>query len=62
MRKNTLPAGAGGIGSTNGASGVVIIKYPNTFADATSTTGLPTFTNIGGYKIYKFTATGSITF
>jgi hypothetical protein len=45
-----------------GGSGVVIIRYPNTYADAASTTGSPTFTNTGGYKIYKFTGSGSITF
>jgi hypothetical protein len=40
----------------------VIVAYPNTFADAASTTGSPTFTNTGGNKIYKFTGSGSITF
>jgi hypothetical protein len=57
--------GAGGYPDTrggNGGSGVVIIRYPNNFANATSTTGSPTFTNTGGYKIYAFTASGSITF
>jgi hypothetical protein len=41
---------------------VVIIRYPNTYKDAASTTGSPTFTNTGGYKIYKWTGNGSITF
>jgi hypothetical protein len=27
-----------------------------------ATTGSPTFTNTGGYKIYRWTASGSITF
>jgi hypothetical protein len=40
----------------------VIIRYANTFTDAASTTGSPTFTNTGGYKIYTFTGSGSITF
>lgn len=46
----------------SGGSGVVIIRYPSNYADAASTTGSPTFTNTGGYKIYKFTGSGSITF
>jgi hypothetical protein len=40
----------------------VVIRYPNTFKDAASTTGSPTFTNTGGYKIYTFTSSGTITF
>jgi hypothetical protein len=45
-----------------GGSGVVIIRYPNTYADAIATTGLFTYSNNGGFKIYKFTSSGSITF
>jgi hypothetical protein len=52
----------GGTNGGSGGSGVVIIRYPNTYPDAASTTGSPTFTNTGGYKIYKFTGSGSITF
>jgi hypothetical protein len=40
----------------------VIIRYPNTLADAVSTTGSPTFTSVGGFKIYTWTSSGSITF
>jgi hypothetical protein len=40
----------------------VIIAYSNTFTDAASTSGSPTFTNVGGNKIYKFTNSGSIRF
>jgi hypothetical protein len=46
----------------NGGSGVVIIKYPDFLNEATATTGSPTVTNTGGYRIYKFTSSGTITF
>jgi hypothetical protein len=45
-----------------GGSGIVIIRYPDTYEPAASTTGSPTYTVSGGYRIYKFTASGSITF
>ena len=48
-------AGAGG-------SGIVIIRYADTYPAATSTTGSPTITVAGGYRVYKWTASGSITF
>jgi hypothetical protein len=55
--------GAGGVqAGAAGGSGIVIIRYADTYSDAISTTGSPTFTTTGGYKIYKFTGTGSITF
>jgi hypothetical protein len=40
----------------------VVIRYLNTFSNAVSTTGSPSFTNTGGYKIYQWTGSGSITF
>jgi hypothetical protein len=40
----------------------VILRYPDTFSLATATTGSPTVTTTGGYRIYTFTASGSITF
>ena len=64
----TANTGGGGGGSSDtyagkaGGSGIVIIRYANTYNDAASTTGSPTFTNTGGYKIYTWTGSGSITF
>jgi hypothetical protein len=63
---NTGGGGGGGGGFSNtsraGGSGIVIIRYPNTFDDAVATTGSPSFSNTGGYKIYTWTGSGSITF
>jgi alpha-tubulin suppressor-like RCC1 family protein len=55
--EGTYPTGGG-----TGGSGVIIIRYSNIYPDATSTTGSPTLTNLNGYKIYKWTSSGSITF
>jgi hypothetical protein len=44
----------------SGGRGVVIISYPNTFADAAATTGSPTLTNVGGNKIYTWTGAGTV--
>jgi hypothetical protein len=46
-----------------GGSGIVIIRYPNTFADLSVGAGLTfTKTNSGGNTIYQFTAgTGTVT-
>lgn len=46
----------------NGGSGIVIIRYADTYSNAASTTGSPTLYTTGGYKYYKFTGSGSITF
>ena len=52
------------VGWTNGGaggSGIVIIRYPDVYPAATSTTGTPTITVAGGYRIYKWTSSGSFT-
>jgi hypothetical protein len=61
---NTGGGGGGWDGSNvgNGGSGIVILRYPDTFRAATSTTGSPTITVAGGFRVYQFTASGSITF
>jgi hypothetical protein len=41
---------------------VFIIRYSDIYPVATSTTGSPTVTNPTGYRVYTFTASGSITF
>jgi len=61
--------GGGDGGNTNsgyaGGSGVVIVRYPNTYPNISSISGGLTYSgpvNSGGYKIYTFTAgTGTVT-
>ena len=59
-------AGGGTSGGPNGGglggSGIVIIRYADAYDAATSTTGSPTITNPTGYRVYKWTSSGSITF
>ena len=62
---NTGGAGGGAVDSGlpgNGGSGIVIIRYADSYAAASSTTGSPTITVSGGYRIYQWTSSGSITF
>ena len=61
---NTGGGGGGGYGATggNGGAGVVIIRYSDANPAAASTTGSPTVTVAGGYRIYTWTSSGSITF
>jgi hypothetical protein len=51
--------GGGGRHSQSGASGVVILRYPDSF-DAAVTTGSPIITAAGGFRIYQFNGSGSI--
>ena len=46
----------------SGGSGVVVIRYPDSFNAAVATTGSPNITTNGGYRIYQWTSSGSITF
>ena len=45
-----------------GYQGVVMICYEDTYPEATSTTGSPTYTVANGFRLYEFTNSGSITF
>jgi hypothetical protein len=36
-----------------------VIRYPDSIAAATTTTGSPTITVSGGYRIYQYTSTGT---
>jgi hypothetical protein len=60
-------AGAGGYSAGygtggNGGSGFVCIRYANTYDAASATTGSPSYADSGGYHIYQWTGSGSITF
>lgn len=58
--------GAGGSSSSGagspGGSGILILRYPDSYPAATSTTGSPTITVAGGWRTYIFTQSGTITF
>jgi hypothetical protein len=58
-------AGAGGSPAYtggSGGSGIVVIRYPSYLAPATSTTGSPEMYVAGAWRVYKFVASGTITF
>lgn len=48
-------------GARTGGSGIVVLWYPDGYPAAT-TTGNPTVTVSGGFRVYRFTGSGSITF
>jgi hypothetical protein len=64
---NTGGGGSGGsahAGQTPGlagGSGVVVFRYPSSFGEALVTTGSPTVTVAGGFRVYQFASSGSIT-
>jgi hypothetical protein len=60
--ENTGGGGGGGGPSGAGGKGIVIIRYPDTYPAATSTTGSPIITVSGGYRVYQFTSSGTILF
>jgi hypothetical protein len=62
---NTGGGGGGGSYTTAGSaggSGVVILRYPQTYAPAMYTTGNPEINYVNGYRVYTWYASGSVTF
>ena len=65
---NTGGGGGGACGNVSpfqsggGGSGTVIVYYSDIYIVPIATTGSPIYMNIGGYRIYKWTGSGSITF
>jgi hypothetical protein len=57
----TANTGGGGGAGFAGGSGIVIVRYADTYIAAT-TTGSPTITVAGGYRTYRWTSSGSINF
>lgn len=46
---------------SGGGSGIAIIRYRDIYANASSTTGSPTYSLTAGFRIYTWTGVGSIT-
>jgi hypothetical protein len=62
---NTGGGGGGAQGGTSGGaggSGIVIIRYPDSYPAANGTTGSPTVVVSGGWRTYTFTQSGTISF
>jgi hypothetical protein len=67
---NTGGGGGGGAATQSavesvggaGGSGVVILRYPSYLPPAASTTGSPVTYVTGRWRVYKFVASGTITF
>jgi hypothetical protein len=55
-------SGSFGIAGGAGGSGIVVLRYPSYLAQATSTTGSPTYYQSLGFNVYVFNASGTITF
>jgi hypothetical protein len=48
-----------------GGSGIILIRYPSSYRNATTVTGAANSNSpytSGGYKYYKFNGTGAFTF
>jgi hypothetical protein len=57
-----VTVGGNASGGAIGGSGIVVIRYPSYMAPATSTTGGPEMYVAGAWRVYKFVASGTITF
>jgi len=57
-----LNPGGGDNRNATGGSGIAVFRYPAIFNAATATTGSPIYSTVGGYRVYIFTGSGSITF
>jgi hypothetical protein len=55
QKNNPVPFGG------NGGPGIVIIRYPSAYSNASSISGTYTLTPSGGFYYYKFTGPGTIT-
>jgi hypothetical protein len=51
-----------GYDGTAGASGIVIIRYPQTLSPPASVTGNVQIGYAAGYQIYTWTSSGTVTF